>query len=213
MKKLQAAAPQHGQIASIDLRLPLNVTSLQTAIAGIRDTTVPKPPCFHALLQANKKWTTADMDDVLSRTQKYISGLGYNHLGEAFFDVTKSAGASRIMVLAKEIIHQSLPIKCLEAVVVAAYLTMGIQALDRIPLAFESQAGGNTYRHIVLVVRHRPRPGQSLWGALGLSRRKTLMDKPCHYEVCFEALFVAYVLSSDTCLVVGVAGVGLQGEL
>ena len=194
--RLRQASSLHRKIALIDQdgqptlswHDTLDVMTFQSKLTQQSATHQhhPKPPCFSSLIQANnanKRWPTSDIEDVLLKTQKYISQLGYNHLGDAFFDVTKSAGASRIMVLAKDIIHQSLPIKCLEAVVVATYLTMGVHALERIPLAFESHANGNTYRHIVLVVRHRPKPGHSLWGAIGLSRRQTLMWKDCQYEV------------------------------
>lgn len=82
-----------------------------------------------------------------------------------------------------------LPIKCLEAVVLAAYLTAGRTDVVRIPVAFKSRwrarmgsAGSpeRDYRHIVLVVYVR-KTGH--WGALGLSRRSDLMDKSCKYKV------------------------------
>ena len=47
------------------------------------------------------------------------------------------------------------------------------------------------YRHIVLAVRH---PETGRWGALGLSRRAELMDKPLIYSSLAD-LLAAYVAS------------------
>lgn len=44
--------------------------------------------------------------------------------------------------------------------------------VDRFPVCFRSSLEGRVYRHIILAVR-----SGRLWGALGLSRRDTLMYK------------------------------------
>ncbi|KAL3899368.1 MAG: hypothetical protein SGCHY_002106 [Lobulomycetales sp.] len=77
---------------------------------------------------------------------------------------------------------QGLPIKCLEAVIVAMHLTNNIQELERFVMGFKSQAEGSTYRHIVLVVRHN----NSTYGALGLSRRSDLAYKPQTFTSLFD---------------------------
>lgn len=79
---------------------------------------------------------------------------------------------------AKEIIKESLPIKCLEAVVLTLYLTSPLTALQRFAIGFKSKFGGLYYRHIVLGVYWN-----SVYGALGISRRTTLMYKPFSYSV------------------------------
>jgi hypothetical protein len=109
--------------------------------------------------------------------QKYIEQLGYNHLGEPFFTVKKHYSTHKLCKLAAEMISCGLPIKCLEATVLAMYLTMQIEDIDRIPLAFKSVCEGKVYRHIVLVIRHG-----DVYGALGLSRRKDLMNKPTVFK-------------------------------
>ena len=81
-------------------------------------------------------------------------------------------------------IEYGLPIKCLEAVVLAIYLTVKIESLDRIrkrklilALSFKSYFEGRTYRHIVLVLRYG-----GMYGSIGLSRRPDLMGKPLAYS-------------------------------
>lgn len=71
----------------------------------------------------------------------------------------------RIMDTAREVLREALPIKCIEAVFLGALLTNEWDEADRLPVGFKSKCAGNTYRHIVLAVRHKP-SGQ--WGALGI---------------------------------------------
>ena len=82
----------------------------------------------------------------------------------------------RILETAREITRQALPIKCVEAVFLATYLTQvtlpragtliltltltltltyltqGLRELERVPVSFKSQVVGNTYTHITLAV-------------------------------------------------------------
>ncbi len=50
------------------------------------------------------------------------------------------------MEAAKEIIQESLPIKCLEAVTVALYLTAPLTAVQRFAISFKSRCGDMYYR-------------------------------------------------------------------
>lgn len=89
-------------------------------------------------------------------------------------------------------IKEALPIKCLEAVVLAMYihyflpatlfkfryLTRKCVELQRFAISFKSIQGENKYSHIVLGVCCRGR-----FGAVGLSRRSNLMFKPLKYNV------------------------------
>ncbi|KAI9349583.1 VASH2 protein [Obelidium mucronatum] len=81
------------------------------------------------------------------------------------------------MKLAQEICRFGLPIKCLEAVVVATHLTNEIFEIDRYALSFKTKCNDQTYRHIVLVVKYKDK-----YGSLGLSRRHDLMDKPLQFS-------------------------------
>ena len=59
--------------------------------------------------------------------------------------------------------------------------------VDRVPVSFTSECQGNIYRHIVLLIHH-----EGLFGALGLSRRKDLMDKPLTFDVCGFTLMLTH---------------------
>ena len=52
----------------------------------------------------------------------------------------------RLMEVAKEIIHEALPIKCLEAVTVALHLTAPLTAVQRFAVSFKSKCGDMYYR-------------------------------------------------------------------
>ena len=72
-------------------------------------------------------------------------------------------------------IREALPIKCMEAVVMAIYLTNGVPGLGRFTINFKSELPeqGRYFYHVVLGVTLGNR-----FGAIGLSRRTNLMDKP-----------------------------------
>ncbi|KAL3666660.1 hypothetical protein V7S43_008289 [Phytophthora oleae] len=131
----------------------------------------PKLPSFGPKVSMKSK---------LHAVQNLITSLEYNYTGTLYFDVNKNRSFKSIANTAKEILKEGLPIQCLEAVFLGAYLTAGFSNLDRFPISFKSKAGTSTHRHIVLGVRHQ----QQKWGALGLSRCDKLMNK----EVKFDSL-------------------------
>ena len=55
------------------------------------------------------------------------------------------------METAKEIVQASLPIKCLEAIIVALYLTAPLANLHRIALSFKSKCSDMYYRYILTI--------------------------------------------------------------
>lgn len=75
------------------------------------------------------------------------------------------------------IIYNPQPIKCVEAVFLALYLTAGISDAERISLGFKSELHGQIHQHIVLLVRHN-----SKYGAFGISRQHNLMNKDFNFE-------------------------------
>ncbi|CAM9333483.1 unnamed protein product, partial [Ectocarpus sp. 13 AM-2016] len=127
----------------------------------------------------------------LKHIQAYITSLEYNYTGEAFFVKKKDRGFRHVTSTAKLIIREALPIQCVEAVFVGAYLTADMaeagppffQSVDRFPVCFRSSLDGRVYRHIVLAVRSGGK-----WGSLGLSRRDTLMYKELKYELFSKLL-------------------------
>ena len=176
---------------------------LEAAIAAIRATKdLPRPP-YPNLPNLNGP---GSMQTKVNSVQTYIEKLQYNFTGVNYFDIRKnrpmtyatwlelrssrtSAGLlltrlslaldRRILETAREITRQALPIKCVEAVFLATYLTQGLRELERVPVSFKSQVDGNTYKHIILAVKHN-----SKWGAVGLSRRRELYFK----EMTFDSL-------------------------
>jgi len=125
--------------------------------------------------------------------QKFLNHLQYDHTGTQFFEIKKKRSIARLNETAKEIIKTSLPIKCLEAVIVALYLTARIHKVTRFTIRFKSQFGKTTHRHIVLGLYH-----SATYGALGLSRRKTLMFKPLIYKSLSD-LILDYKKSYEEC--------------
>ena len=161
---------------------------LEAAIAAIRgNKDLPRPP-YPTLPNMN---TPAPMSAKVAAVQAYIEKLSYNFTGVNYFDVRKHRPMSRILETGREVTRQALPIKCVEAVFVAAYLTQGLRELERVPFSFRSQIDGVTYKHIVLAVNHN-----SKWGSVGLSRRRELYYKDLVYDSLAE-LFLEYKRSYE----------------
>lgn len=161
---------------------------LEAAIAAIRgNKDLPRPP-YPTLPNMN---APAPMSAKIAAVQAYIEKLSYNFTGVNYFDVRKHRPMGRILETGREVTRQALPIKCVEAVFVAAYLTQGLKELERIPFSFRSQIDGVTYKHIVLAVKHN-----SKWGSVGLSRRRELYYKDLVYDSLAE-LFLEYKRSYE----------------
>lgn len=80
------------------------------------------------------------MSAKVAAVQAYIEKLSYNFTGVNYFDVRKHRPMGRILETGREITRQALPIKCVEAVFVGAYLTQGLKELERVPLSFRSRS-------------------------------------------------------------------------
>lgn len=117
-----------------------------------------------------------DVRDMIDQVQRYLDQLQYNHTGTKFFHVHKEKPLNRLLETAKHIVREALPIKCLEAAIVAIHLTMPLTKVDRFCISFKTAFGSKQYRHIVLGIHFN-----GMFGALGLSRRSTLMYKPLVY--------------------------------
>lgn len=131
----------------------LSEEELQDKIASIRmDQTLVEPP-RHPVLPV--LYSKGSMGLFLKSIQDYISRFEYNHTGKLYSEVKKNRSFHHLINTAKHIIVTELPIQCLEAVVVATYLTASKKdlLLDRYPLSFKTTCQGQTFRHIVLVVK------------------------------------------------------------
>ncbi|XP_057679630.1 tubulinyl-Tyr carboxypeptidase 2 [Corythoichthys intestinalis] len=119
--------------------------------------------------------------DWLVVVQNFMKALQYNHTGTQFFEIKKNRPLFGLMETAREMVRESLPIKCLEAVILGIYLTNGLTSLERFPISFKTQFSGHCFHHVVLGVYWNGR-----YGSLGMSRRADLMDKPLGHRTLGE---------------------------
>ena len=97
----------------------------------------------------------------LRLAQELISALQYNHTDAlTYFTVNKDRPTCRVMDTARDIIRHGLPIRCVEAVFLAMYLTAGWKEVERIPLRMRSvvvddEGVERSHAHIVLLIRER----------------------------------------------------------
>lgn len=110
--------------------------------------------------------------------QKFIESFEYNYTGKPFIQMKKSRGSVHIQTCAKQIIKAALPIQCVEAVFLGAYLSSGMKEFERVPISFKSKFKDGVHRHIVLAIR----TSDSKWGSIGISRRSNLMNKQFNYD-------------------------------
>jgi hypothetical protein len=229
-------------IYSVESKLALPVSSQLSLLIKKKYGVVPLiPTSIPRNINQN-----GDPSVALHWCQRVISKLGYNYFPRPFFIVKKGASIRSLCHLAKSMTILGLPIKCLEAVVLGAYLTSSRPDLTRITVSFKSKVvlpgvqngepqepvkaaqsnvptkgkltqRGNVsreglkpspsveskqenrtscsdsetryYRHIILAI-NIAKEGSTLdrWGALGLSRRHDLMDKPFIFKVRMSLL-------------------------
>lgn len=120
----------------------------------------------------------------IEKVQAYMRNLQYNHTGTQFYEVRKNRPISGLMDLAREMIKESLPIKCLEAIILGIFLTNGMLGVERFPISFKSVFNGNVHRHVVLGIYYSGR-----WGSIGMSRREELMYKPLTFKSLADLVF------------------------
>ncbi|XP_062981644.1 tubulinyl-Tyr carboxypeptidase 2 [Elgaria multicarinata webbii] len=128
--------------------------------------------------------TSMTIPEWLQAIQNYMKMLQYNHTGTQFFEIRKSRPLSGLMESAREMTRESLPIKCLEAVILGIYLTNGQPSVERFPISFKSHFSGNNFHHVVLGIYFNGR-----YGSLGMSRRSELMDKPLVFRTLSDLIF------------------------
>ena len=176
---------------------------IKERISKIREQTddeLPDPPPIAQTLDLTGFTSIPDM---VRRVQSYIEHFQYNYTGKPFIRMNKSRGISHIHNVSKQLIKESLPIQCVEAVFLGTTLTSGISELTRVPLSFKSKfVKGTVHRHIVLAIKF-----EGKWGAIGISRRSSLMNKPIKYkklsdlveeysrsyEACYHKLLTVYI--------------------
>ncbi|XP_064599992.1 tubulinyl-Tyr carboxypeptidase 2-like [Liolophura sinensis] len=149
---------------------------------------IPQPPTTFT--------PTTTIFEKLELIQDYMTQLQYNHTGTQFFEIRKNRPLCGLMDVAKDMIKEALPIKCLEAVILGIALTNGMMGVERFPIGFKTAFMGTVHRHVVLGVY-----SGGNWGALGMSRRDNLMYKPLAYKnlsdliIDFEQSYQKYMHS------------------
>ncbi len=95
----------------------------------------------------------------------------------------------------KRIIENSLPIKCLEAVILSIYLIneipLNLNGLEKFTIGFKTNSKGNVHRHVVLGIFCH---SNGMFGALGISRRPDLAYKEIKYKTLTD-LILDYIES------------------
>ena len=153
----------------------LKVDDLETRIQSIKDSeTLPDPPSQPIMPDLRYSMTSIQKLNII---QKFIESFEYNYSGTPFVNLKRSRGMTHISSAAKQIIRTALPIQCVEATFLGCLLTAEMKEIDRVPLSFKSKFEGKTFRHIVLAIRV-----DGKWGALGISRRNSLMNKPFKFS-------------------------------
>lgn len=142
----------------------------------MEDVPRPRPPVISS---------AGDFLSDMQRIQSFINAFRYNYTSCPFVKPKKTGGARHMLETYQQLLDFSLPIQCVEAVFIASILTAPYSEVVRIPLSFESKCGGQVYKHIVLAVRESV---GLKWGALGISRRSNLMDKPWSFESLWDLL-------------------------
>jgi hypothetical protein len=113
-----------------------------------------------------------------------------------FFEIRKDRPMIGLAEVARKIIDDSLPIKCLEAIILGSFLinemayqqpqtSGGLNHLEKFTIGFKSASKGNIHRHVVLGVYDH---STGMFGALGMSRRTSLGFKPLRFRSLTELL-------------------------
>ncbi|CAG5115337.1 unnamed protein product, partial [Candidula unifasciata] len=154
----------------------------QVMVNRIRDKqNLPQVPMPHLPLTFHPSMS---VQEKLRRIQDYMIDLQYNHTGTQFFEIRKKRPISGLMECAREMMRESLPIKCLEAVILGIFLTNGMLGVERFALSFKTDFSGLLHRHVVLAISYR-----GSYGAIGMSRREELMYKPVEFKSLSDLVF------------------------
>lgn len=78
----------------------------------------------------------------LKALKQYIESFQYRLNSQTNFNAHKLRPLARIMDTARMIVYAPQPIKCVEAVFVALYLTAGLPDVERVPLGFKTELFG-----------------------------------------------------------------------
>lgn len=126
--------------------------------------------------------TLADIQAHVHKQQACLARLTYSQAHPPSFDKQRvgAQGMHKMDQMGRDVLQRNQPIQCLEAVMVAAHLTLKLP-IHRLPVSFTTRVRetGHTHKHIVLALVCE---SHQRWGAMGMSRCPDLMDKELVYE-------------------------------
>lgn len=128
-----------------------------------------------------------DLRGKIRSVSNYLRSFEYNHIGRDFFQVDKKKPLNNLMDVAKQIMRENLPMKCLEAVCCAQYLTRDWPIM-RFPLRFQTTVDNHVFWHVVMGIQLQ----NGKFGALGISRRPTLDYRDVTFD-SLSALTLSYI--------------------
>jgi len=153
---MSTAADENAATKDVLKSAGIDDVDIEAAIAAIRVQKDLPRPAYPTLPNLS---APSPISAKVAAVQAYIEKLSYNFTGVDYFDVRKHRAVNKILDTGRDVTRQALPIKCVEAVFVATYLTQGLKDLERVPLSFRSQVNGVTYKHIVLALKYNNKWG------------------------------------------------------
>ena len=132
--------------------------------------------------------SSMSFDEKLAAIQKYINEFEYNFTNLQLSTYQKKKTFASMVDYGKLLIKKSLPIRCLDGFILAAYLTCDIDKFCiRFPLRFMSKCENKTYWHIVLGIKHSR---NNKWGSIGISRKNEhLSFKECEFDSLLDLIY------------------------
>lgn len=118
----------------VSVRIPVDLSKLESLtdqeladalknIVGNQSLPRRPTPQMPSIYRSSKQSTQTKLREI----QNFINEFQYNHTGQNYVKKRRDRGAQHIMVTAKELIREALPIQCVEAVFIAIYLTAELE--------------------------------------------------------------------------------------
>jgi hypothetical protein len=133
--------------------------------------------------ETRRQELNSDFTVAKEEIQLFINSFTYNMSGNLHYRPKQTRGTLHLVEVFEEVKAKGLPIQCVEAVFIGAVLSAPYLDVLRIPISFESKCNGNIYKHIILATQFA-----GYWGALGISRRDCLMNKPLGYHSLWQLI-------------------------